>query len=173
MTHRLSYRIGLIVVSLLCMWGPRRCLAQQVKPTIQQISEVWKRRQEKVSTARFQLSCEEILHKGVISYAERKRRKSANLPPENEPNPPNDYSLKGTSVVNLDGCKLRYSYDHQQWDPIGKKLYPEQYVDVFDGSFFKFLQIPASGQKEYPLAAVRKAERSQSALQYAILPLDN
>lgn len=152
-------------------WVSGVCLAEAEKPTIEQILRVWKSRQEKVSTARFELNCEETIHKGSTSFLESDRRRMAKLPPEQEPNPPRDYQVTGTSSINLDGSKLRYTYDHQQWDPIGKKLYPEHYVDVFDGHLFKYLQIPVSGQKDYPSAAVRKVLASQSALKYPIIPL--
>ncbi len=95
----------------------------------------------------------------------------AGMPPESEPNPPRDYLVKGKASVSLHDGKLRYSYDHKKWDPIGKKLYREHYVDVFDGSLFKFLQEPASGQQDYPRGTVKNAKRSESALQYPILPL--
>jgi hypothetical protein len=157
------------IVSLALLAGV--CRAQQAKPTMEQILAVWKARQDKVTSARFDMSREETIHRGSTSLIDRERRRMAGMPLETEPNPPRDYLVKGTSGVSLDGAKLRYSYDHQQWDPRGKKLYAEQYVDVFDGEFFKFLQDPASGQDSHASAAVRKHQASESALQFPILPL--
>lgn len=147
------------------------CRAQQAKPTIEQILRVWKERQDKVSTARFELECEETLHKGSTSLLTADRRKKIGLPPETEPNPPRDYLVKGTSGLSLDGPKLRYSYEQPQWDPIGKQLYQQSYLDVFDGKLYKFLEKPSSGQVDHPEAAIRKVERSESALKYPMLPL--
>lgn len=171
MVSRDNIWFGLILSVAAIGWLPGLCLAQKDKPTIEQILQVWKSRQEKVATARFELNCEETIHKGSTSLLGAHRRKMTGLPPESEPNPPRDFLVKGTSILSLDGPKLRYSYDHQQWDPIGKKLYPESYVDVFDGRLYKFLQNPASGQKDYPVAAIRTAEMSRSALKFPMLPL--
>jgi hypothetical protein len=159
--------IGLILVLLV----PTISRAQGVKVTIDDILEVWKERQHKVKSARFDLSCEETIHKGSNSFMDARRRRAAGMPPETAPNPPRDYLVKGTGKVTLDGFKLRYSYDHEQWDPVEKKLYPEHYVDVFDGESFKFFQKPASGHHNYPSASVSKADRSGSALKFPILPV--
>jgi len=151
--------------------SPRIAWSQQGKVTIDDILEVWKERQQKVKSARFELSCEETIHKGRTSFMDASLREAAGLPPETEPNPPRDYLVKGISAVTLDGFKLRYSYDHEQWDPVEKKIYPEHYVDVFDGEFFRFLTNPASGHHDYPSAGVRKGGTSGSALKFPILPV--
>jgi hypothetical protein len=117
------------------------------------------------------LTCEETIHKGRTSFMEASLREAAGMPPETEPNPPRNYLVKGTSAVTLDGVNLRYSYDHEQWDPVEKKLYPEHHVEVFDGEFFSFLTNPASGHDNYPSATVSKAGTSGSALKFPILPL--
>jgi hypothetical protein len=171
MVGRMNGWFGLILSIVAICLGPRLCFAEEGKPTIEQILQVWKNRQDKVATARFELSCEETIHKGSTSLLERSLRRKRGLPAERELNPSRDYLVTGTSGVSLDGSKLRHSYDHQQWDPIGKKLYQEHYVDVFDGQLFKFLQIPVSGQKDYPTAAVRKNSASRSPLKFPILPL--
>jgi hypothetical protein len=162
-------RITVALLSIILT--PATGWAQQGKITIDDILEVWKARQEKVKSARFDLSCQETIHKGSSSFLLAKRRQAAGMPPETEPNPPRDYLVKATSMVTLDGFKLRYSNDHQDWDPEEKKLYPEHYVDVFDGEVFKFLQNPASGHHNYPWAGVRKADTSGSALKFPILPV--
>jgi hypothetical protein len=171
MVHRASSWLGMMAGVFLLSLVPGICRAQQAKLTIEQILQVWTARQEKVARARFNLDCEETKHKGAISFMDREPRRIARMPAETEPNPPRDYLVKGTSSVSLDGAKLRYAYDHQQWDPVGKKLYPEHYVDVFDGHLHKLLMDPASGQEEYPYGGVRKRRASESALQFAILPL--
>jgi len=147
------------------------CQAQQPKPTLDQILEVWTARQDKIMSGRFQLDCQETKHKGSISFMDREARQALGMPPEPEPNPPRDYLVKGTSTVIFDGVNFRYAYDHQQWDPVGKRLYTEHFVDVFDGHLYKLLIDPASGQQGYPSGNVRKARASESALSFPILPL--
>ncbi len=171
MLFRASTGLAMLVALLQVHLGPEICRAQQAKVTIEDILEVWKERQDKFKSARFELECQETIHKASTSFFMNLERGISGSPKEFEPNPLRDYLVKGTSRVSLDGSKLRYSYDHQQWDPRGKKLYPEHYVDVFDGHFFKFLQDPASGQDNHASAAVRTSNRSESALTFPILPL--
>ncbi|HEV3258763.1 MAG TPA: hypothetical protein VG013_17970 [Gemmataceae bacterium] len=171
MAFRVSSSIGLIACVVSMASVPGLCRAQDAKPTIDAILKVWQTRQERVRTARFELNCEETIHKGRVSFMEGARQGGTGLQPQTGPNPPRDYLVNGTSSIRLDGSRMRYSYDHQQWDPIDKKLYPEHYIDVFDGRMFKFLRNPASAQKLYPLAAVRTAKASESSPKLAIRPL--
>src|SRR5260370_823048 len=153
MVLRLHGCFGMVVALLLIALASTTTRAQQGKVTIDDILEVWKERQQKVQSARFELTCEETIPKGRTSFMDASRRRAAGMVPETEPNPPRDYLVKGISAVTLDGVKLRYSYDHEQWDPVEKKLYPEHYVDVFDGEYFKWFQNPASGHHNYPSAS--------------------
>jgi hypothetical protein len=145
--------------------------AQQHKVTIDDILEVWKEREQKVKSARFELTCEETIPKGRNSFVDVLYRRKVGIPPKTEPNPPRDYLVKGTSAVVLDGIKLHYSYDHEQWDPVEKKLYPEHYEDVFDGEFIRFVINPTSAHHNYSTGNVDKANKSDSGLRFPILPL--
>lgn len=170
MARRVSRWIGLIASSLGAIWAPETCRAQQSKPTMDQIIQVWQQRQEKVLTAHFELNCEQTIHKGSISFFDAMVSEKVK-PLDSEPNPSRDYLVNGTATVNLSGQKMTYSYDTQKWDPIGKRLYPARYFDSFDGQLFKCLDNPASGQQDYPLATVRRAKASASALHFPLLPL--
>ncbi len=168
---RMTSRFRMTVLLLSIAFAPAIGWAQQGKVTTEDILEVWKERQQKVKSARFELVCEETKHKGSITFLDALEPHGPGAVPASKPNPPGDYLVKGTSMVTFDGVKLRYSYDHEQCDPVGKKLYPERYVDVFDGEYFKWFQNPASGHHDYPSASVRKAATSGSALKFPILPL--
>jgi hypothetical protein len=150
---------------------PALCLGQQAKPSIAHIERVWKARQDKVAAARFEIDTEKTIHQGSTSFMEEASRRAAGLPPEPEPNPPRDYLVKGTSRFSLSGAKVRHSYDDQAWDPVGKRLYPKHYVDVFNGQLYKSLDNPSSGQEDYPSGVVKKVPQSGSALKFPLLPL--
>jgi len=170
MTSRVTNWFGVIASALFVIWAPEACRAQQVKPTIEQILRVWKGRQEKATSVRFDLRSEKTIHKGSNSFIvnlERRREGSNQL----EPNPPRDYIVQGTREVRISGQKLRYTCDFEQWDPNGKKLYRQHYIDVFDGKLYKYLRNPASGLEDHPTGGVTKANASQSHLKFPIIPL--
>jgi hypothetical protein len=171
MALRASNCLAMIVAVASIALVPAICRAQQGKPSIDDILEIWKKRQDKVASARFELDCEQTIHKGVNSFFMDLDRGKTGSADELEPSPPRDYLVKGTSSVSLDGGKLRHSSDHQNWDPRGRKLYAEHYVDVFDGHLFKDLQDPASGQDSHASAVIRTCNRSESAGKFDILPL--
>ena len=77
MASRVISWIGAIASALLLICSPDMCRAQQAKPTIEQILRVWKERQEKVASARFELNIEETIHKGTISLLESSFRLKA------------------------------------------------------------------------------------------------
>jgi hypothetical protein len=160
MVSRVSILFGTIVGVAATGWVPGFSLAQQGKPSIEQILQVWKGRQGKVASARFELSFEETIPKGSDKGSD-----------SSKPEPPRDFLVKGTSSVSLSGAKLRYSFNDQEWDSIGKRLYPRHYVDVFDGRISKNLQAPASNDQEYAIAHIKKAETSESALGFSLRPL--
>jgi hypothetical protein len=156
---------------MLILLAPTICRAHNATVTIDEVLAAWKARQEKVATARFELTTQETIHKGAISFMGSAIWRDAGLLPEPEPNPPRAYLVPGTSSVSLDGPTLRYSLDHQEWEPIPKKLLPRRSVEAFNGQLFKYLDVPASGQLNYASAGVRNCKRSESALTFPILPL--
>jgi hypothetical protein len=137
--------------------------ASAPNPTIDQILAVWKTRQEKVQSARFELSVEQTIHKGSVSIL------AESAPGELDP--PRDYIVTGTAGVSLSGSKLRYWYDRPQWDPVGKALHPSHFVDTYDGERYKQLRNPSSAQNNYPLAGIKPAQGSESAFQFPIAAL--
>lgn len=125
-------------------------------------------RQGKVNSVKFEFSMEQTIYKGSSTAREPNAfEKDAS----HEPNPDRDYIVKGKGGVAIRGSQMRYWYDRPQWDPVGKKLYDESYVDAFDGKRFLRLFIPASGQAAYPLAQIRAVSESESAIQFPIAPI--
>jgi outer membrane lipoprotein-sorting protein len=162
---RITITLLLIALAPTVGWG------QKGKVTIDDILEIWKERQQKVKSARFELTCEETIPKGRNSFVNVLYGRKAGMQPETEPNPPRDYLVKGTSAVILDGIKLHYSYDHEQWDPVEKKLYAEHYEDVYDGEFVRSVINPESAHHIRSKGNVDKASKSESGLRFPILPL--
>jgi hypothetical protein len=68
MTSRCKRWFGVTVGIVSIGWISGLCFAQQEKPTVDQILQVWKKRQEKVAAARFEMSFEETIPKGVYSF---------------------------------------------------------------------------------------------------------
>lgn len=150
-------------------WQTGLCVAQEGKPTIEQILQVWMNRQKKVSSARFELSCEQTIPKGSVSYHEEEGL-SEDLAPSRI-QPPRDYMVRGTTKVTFSGEKLRYFCKDQAWNPSDKQLYAREYLDVFDGRLAKNLISPVSTSENYPMGNIAKAKVSQSALQFSLFPL--
>src|SRR5262249_48005976 len=98
-------------------------------------------------------------------------RRLEGLPPETQPNPPRDYVGKAAVAVSLDAGKLRYCCDRQQWDPVQKTFYPQNYLDVFNGQLFKSFRHPASNEQEYPEGAIRTLKTSASSTNFNLFPL--
>lgn len=146
------------------------CHGQQSVPSIADIEKVWKARQEKVTSAWFEMETERTIFKGYASSrsnVDRAKRKLAPLPE----NPPRDYLVKGTRRFSFRGIKSHDSYVDQAWDPVAKRLYPRQYTEVFDGRRFKSLDIPSASDEGYPGGIVAKGPQSGSALKFPLLPI--
>jgi hypothetical protein len=164
----------MILTTTLVSSGP--ALAQtnnsaSTQPSIDRIFKVWNARQEKVQSARFELKMEQTIHKGSLSIVDKRREREGAGSKSSEPNPPRDYVVNGTGGVSVSGSKLRYWYNRQEWDPIGMALHPLEYLDTFDGQNYKRLRNPASGQHNYPMAAVKTAKGSESGFQFPIAAL--
>lgn len=140
------------------------------RPTIEQILQVWNARQSKVKSAKYEMNLTETIAKGSASQGEPIRRNSGKVQ-ESGPNPPQDYLVEGKAGVSLSDVRARYWYDHQQWDPTEKMLYPEHWIEVFDGEHEKHLVTPASAQHNYPLAVIRKVSSPEAAKRFPIFPL--
>jgi hypothetical protein len=100
------------------------------------VLKAWNARQEKVHSARFELRWDETIHKGSTSEFEALQTRDPQRS-RAEPNPPTDHHVTNTAHLTIKDAKLRYAYEKQQWDPIGKRLYSKVYVDSFDGDVFK------------------------------------
>jgi hypothetical protein len=155
-----------VFIALLPGW----CQGEEGKPSIADIERVWKARQDKVASALFELETEKTIPKGSVSVVANPEREAAGLPALPD-NPPRDYIVKGTRHFSLSGGKTRDSYEDESWDPIGNRLYPKRYVEVFNGQRFKSLDEPSSGQENYPAGIVKKAPQSGSALKFPLLPI--
>jgi hypothetical protein len=141
--------------------------ADQPPVTIESVSKAWKDRQESVERAWFEFTLTQTYHKGATDYlASLSRGKVTDIP-----NPPQDYFVKGKGKVTFDGAKLRYYFDHDQWDPQARALYPEHVEEAFDGEFTKYLIRPTSSSKPYGGAEIRPAKKSKFGSQLSLLPL--
>ncbi len=140
-------------------------------PTLAQIREVWKAREEKVRSARVEMSFEQTMHKGYASFMEKVSRRGQKPAADPEPNPPRDIVEKGTAVVALKGGKLRYTYDRPDWDPIEKTLFQSRFADTFDGKRYKHLRDPMAANEKYALAGIRVVPKSESSTQFPIAAL--
>src|SRR5437762_14318484 len=110
MRRLISLSLGVFTAALLAGAGVPG-YAQNGTPTLDEILGVWKRRQEKVVTARFQLNCKEMIFKGSARPPDRKKAAP-------EPDPPQDHQVDGVGTFLIDGGKTRYSYDRPVWDPL-------------------------------------------------------
>lgn len=140
--------------------------ADEPVPTIETIVKAWKDRQAKVERARFEFSATRTFHKGATDYlAAIGGGKVTDVP-----NPPQDHRVKGRARLGVDGARLRYAMDMDEWDPVTRALYPEHYEDAFDGEVFRSLRNPQS-PASYPVGQIRPAKKSPSATQFSLLPL--
>src|ERR1700721_278131 len=86
----------------------------QDKPTLEQVRQSWKSREEKAKTLIVELNSERTIPKDSSRLLLRGiNPRIADGP---EPNPPRDYLVKGSGRVCLDGGRMRYSLKCPAWD---------------------------------------------------------
>jgi hypothetical protein len=165
-----SVRFNLVVlVALLLLVGESR--AQNVDTSLEKILKAWKKREEKSVNARFEMACVRTIPKGSITLKAVGAGIVQEKPGDAVGDPPRDIISTGLSSVSLSGSKMRYSFDIPRWDSSKNALYDLHYVDAFDGEVFKFLQNPTHPTQDYPSAVLTKATKTESALQFPIVPL--
>src|SRR5262249_18285574 len=123
-----------------------------------------------VASARFEMETEKTIPKGSVSFVHNRLRLDRGDPALPD-NPPRDYIVKGNRRFSLSGGKKRDSYEEQSWDPVGKRLYPKRYLEVFDRQRFKSLNEPTSGQIDHPRGIIRKEPQAGSAVKFPLLPI--
>ena len=157
------------VVGLAC--GTGLCGAQQENPTLDQILRAWKIRQDKATTAAFELTSENTIHKGSVTLMANASGLGPKTPAGAALDPPEDYTVKGTIRISLSGSKMRFSDERPVWDSANKRLYDQHHIDTFDGQLSKVFRNPMSGKDDYPFGRVAKAKKSDSANQFPLAPL--
>jgi hypothetical protein len=140
-----SLRVWLFLAASLSVGVAGWTFAQPAMPTVDEILKVWRDRQAKVKSVRFDLDTERTISKGLLNKLIPPRRGEST-----EPNPPDDVVIAGSETVSLAVQMTRQSILTQQWDPTDKSLYAETFVQVYDGRVNKSLRDPASNHHPLP-----------------------
>jgi hypothetical protein len=114
------------VLSLVLVWLSPAGPPIAAEPTKDAIAGVWRARQDRVRTARFNWN-----ETGLIAAETKLRRPSCDQPPEALP--PNDRKFKRSVMLSLNGKMLRFSQIGPEWEASLGTLVKRLYVSTFDG----------------------------------------
>lgn len=167
----MMYRLQTSMFAFIACCGTIKAQGVTHSHTMDEILRAWKARQDKATTARFEMKVERTLPKGSSTLLLQMSGFGPKEPASNL-DPPQDIIVNGTSKVSMNGPKMRYSFDVPAWNRIKHKTYDEHYIDVFDGQLCKFLRNPNEpNTQDYPAAVISNGTRANAALQFSIVPI--
>jgi hypothetical protein len=157
MPHRCIV-VGLAFASL--SWVISGASAQvQPSPTLETIRQAWEDREQRVRTVKIEWVERMTIAKGYLSslFADIPSAREDVGIPAGAVVPPLDTTFDVPSSMTLDGAKLRYTRNDQQWSSKvnGYVLQPE--ICVYDGDVGKSLLPNGTPSTPYPSAIVRRA----------------
>ena len=139
--------------------------AAQGPVTAEAIVAAWQRRQDKVQSLKVEWTERQTYPKGSISKGIPQRWKDkAAL--EGKPNlfdlfaPAEDTTIEVHATVLLDGAKMRYEHDRQQFSFETKKFELIPYVSTFDGTTAKLFNPQGGLMDHYPVGQIQDIKRN-------------
>lgn len=137
--------------------------------TIETIVKAWKEREEQVRSARFVWTEKETITRGFVTklvgslpMSERRLRDMGISP--GSVVPPEDTTYDVPSSLCLDGSKISYSRDAQQWSAKERAFVVQPSLAVFDGALGKTLASKGTTYMPFPQAQIRSGPPPVSTL---------
>lgn len=162
---------AMIAVAVAVLIVPAVCGEPGAPITVEAIRQAWQARQDRVRTARITWKEQLTEPKGSISSSMPRIVRQRLKLEESAIIPPKDSTVDFSMSLDLDGNKVRYSYEGMEWSHKIKGYRPVKYVSVFDGEGAKDLYPEGNGDVNWPQGIIRqKATNFRDAQLFRLRP---
>jgi len=150
--------------------------AAQSTPTLNEIHQAWKTRQDRIHSARFEWTETRLIAKRTMPPAGYLERLGTNVPPGSKPGewlPSDDLTVECSRTVSLNGNMMRVTRQGQYWNPIHARVLTDPYLASFDGeiAITFFAGTGPTGPIYPPVGFITKTDRNGDWNNEGLLPI--